>query len=82
MANKKYERLDYCQYLLTSQINYTITNLAEHLESTGHDSINRYLKTEKLTPSLLWNTVKNLIVFDEDGYIIYYVFCVSPDTSV
>ena len=23
-------RLDYCQYLLVSQINYTLTNLAEH----------------------------------------------------
>ena len=23
-------RLDYCRYLLVSQINYTLTNLAEH----------------------------------------------------
>lgn len=71
MTNKKCDRLDYCQYLLNSQINYTITNLAEHLESVSHDSINNYLKTEKLTPNLLWKTIKNLIIFDEDGYIIF-----------
>ena len=27
---KKFSTLDYCQYLLSSQINYTITNLADH----------------------------------------------------
>ena len=46
-------KLDYCQYLLSSQINYIITNLAEHLESISHDAINYYLKTEKLTSPLL-----------------------------
>jgi len=30
--SKKYTTLDYCQYLLSSQINYTITNLADHVE--------------------------------------------------
>ena len=71
MAKKKYDRLDYCQYLLNSQINYTITNLAEHIETWSHDTINNYLKKEKLTPSLLWNTVKNLINLDEEGCIIF-----------
>jgi len=28
-------RLDYCQYLLVSQINYTLTNYAEHTEKLG-----------------------------------------------
>lgn len=71
MAKKKYDRLDYCQYLLNSQINYTITNLAEHIEIWSHDTINNYLKKEKLTPSLLWNTVKNLINLDEEGCIVF-----------
>ena len=30
-------RLDYCQYLLVSQINYTLTNYAEHTEKYSHD---------------------------------------------
>jgi hypothetical protein len=53
------------------QINYTITNLAEHLEDISHDKINNYLKNEKLTPRLLWDNVKNLIVPHEDAYIIF-----------
>ncbi len=71
MIIKKYDKLDYCQYLLSSQINYTITNLSEHVADVSHDKINRYLKKEKFTPSSLWNTVKNLIISDEDGYILF-----------
>ena len=67
----RFTKLDYCQYLLSSQINYTITNLAEHLEQISHDTINRYLKNEKLTPRLLWDNVKDLIELDENAYIIF-----------
>ena len=67
----RFTKLNYCQYLLSSQINYTITNLAEHLEQISHDKINRYLKNEKLTPRILWDNVKDLIVFDENAYIIF-----------
>ena len=38
--------VDSCQYLLSSQTNYTLTNLAEHLQEFSHDTINRYLKNE------------------------------------
>jgi hypothetical protein len=44
----KTTRQMYCQYLLVSQINYTCTNLAEHFENLDHNSVYRYLKTEKL----------------------------------
>lgn len=71
MTGEKYQHLDYCQYLLSSQINYTITNLADHIQTFSHDQINRYLKKEKFTPSLIWNTIKNIITFDENGYIIF-----------
>ncbi|MEN2383683.1 MAG: hypothetical protein KA716_14570 [Gloeotrichia echinulata DEX184] len=57
----KFTKLNYRQYLLSSQINYTITNLADHLEEISHDKINRYLKNEKLTPRLLWDNVKDVI---------------------
>jgi hypothetical protein len=36
-------RLDYCQYLLVSQINYTLTNYVEHTEQFSHGMANRYL---------------------------------------
>jgi hypothetical protein len=67
----KFTKLDYCQYLLSSQINYTITNLAEHLENISHDKINYYLKKEKLTPRLLWDNVKDVIMTDDNGYVIF-----------
>ncbi|MBL8204002.1 MAG: hypothetical protein JNM09_07210 [Blastocatellia bacterium] len=51
-------RLDYCQYLLVHQINYTLTNFADHGESFSHDEINRYLRAEKLTPRLIWDNVR------------------------
>lgn len=58
----KTTRQIYCQYLLSSQINYTCTNLAEHLEGLDHNSVYRYLKTEKLTPRLLWEKARETIV--------------------
>lgn len=67
----KFTKLDYCQYLLSSQINYTLTNLAEHLQTLSHDQINRYLRREKLTPRLLWENVKEHIELDPQGFIIF-----------
>ena len=31
-------RLDYCQYLLVSQVDYTLTSFAEHSEKFSHDA--------------------------------------------
>ena len=67
----KFTKLNYCQYLLSSQTNYTLTNLAKHLEVISHDKINRYLKNEKLTPSLLWDNVKELMEREENAYVIF-----------
>ena len=66
-----FTKLDYCQYLLSSQINYTLTNMADHLESFSHDTINRYLKDEKLSPRLLWEQVEPLVERDPEAYLIF-----------
>jgi hypothetical protein len=66
-----FTKLDYCQYLLSSQINYTITNLADHLKKWSHDTINRYLKGEKLTPRLLFEQVLPLLEPDPQAYLIF-----------
>ncbi len=63
--------MDYCQYLLSSQVNYTLTNLAEHLKSFSHDTINRYLKGEKLSPRLLWEQVQPLLELDSQAYLVF-----------
>lgn len=66
-----FTKLDYCQYLLSSQLNYTLTNLAEHLQSFSHDTINRYLKGEKLTPRLLFEQIEPLLERDPQAYLIF-----------
>ena len=66
-----FSKLDYCQYLLSSQRNFTLTHLAEHSQQFSHDMINRYLGGEKLTPRLLWENVKPLIVAEAQGYLIF-----------
>ena len=64
-------RLDYCQYLLSSQINYTLTNFAAHSQQFSHDQLNRFLRGEKLKPRLVWEQVKDSIVFSENGYLLF-----------
>jgi hypothetical protein len=59
------------QYLLSSQVNYTLTNLADHLESWSHHPINRYLKGEKLTPRLLFEQVQPLLEPDPKSCLIF-----------
>ena len=36
-----FDYIQYCQYLISSQKNHTITNLANHLQKVSHDLINR-----------------------------------------
>lgn len=64
-------RLDYCQYLLVSQINYTLTNFAEHTDTFSHDAVNRFLRDEKLSPKLVWDNVKRQIVGTAKGYVVF-----------
>jgi len=67
----KVSRLDYCQYLLVSQINYTLTNFADHCERLSHDAVNRYLRGERITPRRLWDNVRAQVVVTERGYVIF-----------
>jgi len=64
-------RLDYCQFLISSQINYTQTYLAEHSKRYSHDSMNRFLRLDKLTPRILWENVRDDIVTSDEGYILF-----------
>jgi len=64
-------RLDYCQYLLVTQINYTLTNFADHTEHFSHDMINRYLGGDRITPRLVWDKVRDQVVPTPQGYVIF-----------
>ena len=64
-------RLAYCQYLLSSPVNYTITHFAEHAERFSHDAINRYLAQDRIPPRLVWQNVQGQIVFSPNGFLVF-----------
>jgi hypothetical protein len=64
-------RLDYCQYLLSSQINYTLTNFAEHAEKFSHDAANRYLAGDEIRPRLVWENVKGQVILTPYGFLVF-----------
>jgi hypothetical protein len=64
-------RLDYCQYLVSSQINYTLTNFAEHSLKFSHDQLNRHLRDDTLTPRMVWEQTKGHIVTSPNGHLIF-----------
>jgi len=66
-----FSKLDYCQFLIGSQVNYTLTNLADHLQSWSHDTINRYLRGAQLPPRLLWENAREVMEFDALAYIVF-----------
>jgi hypothetical protein len=67
----KMTRLDYGQFLLSSQVNYTLTYFADHSEKYTHDFLNRYLREDRITPSLVWDNVKTDLIPDENGYLLF-----------
>ena len=63
--------VDYCQYLLSTPMNYALTHFADHSETLSYDQINRYLAKARLTPRQVWEHVKTDLVQTRDGYIIF-----------
>jgi hypothetical protein len=63
--------LEYCPFLLSTQINYTLTYFADHVKELSHDRMNRYLRGERLRPHLVWDNVKDEIVLSENGYLLF-----------
>lgn len=64
-------RLDYCQYLLVTQINYRLTNFAAHTERFSHAAINRYRRGARITPRLVWDHVGGHVMPTPQGYIVF-----------
>jgi hypothetical protein len=60
----------YIEYLISTPVNYTCTNLANHLEGVSHDSISDYLQREKLTAHGVWERVKPLLKDSPSAYLI------------
>ena len=64
-------RIDYCQFLLSSQVNFTLTHHANHHLHFSHDALNRYLSGEKLTSQLIFENVQSQIYFSPNGYVVF-----------
>ena len=68
---KKITHLDYSQFLLVSQTNYTQTYFADHTDKFSHDQVNRLLREEELTPRELRHRVRQELILSENGYILF-----------
>jgi hypothetical protein len=66
-----FSKLDYCQFLLSSPVNHTLTYLAQHAPQWSHDTINRYLREEELTPRLLWENVRQVMEAGVGGSLLF-----------
>ncbi len=66
-----FSQLDYCQYLLSSQTNYTLTNLSKHLQKFSHDTINSYLRKEKFTAASLWQNLEKDLQRSQEAAVIF-----------
>ncbi|MFT7723216.1 MAG: transposase [Roseateles sp.] len=65
------KRIDYCQFILTSQTNFTMTNFADHGQGFSHDAVKRYLQGDKLSASLVWEHAQREIVPSPRGCIVF-----------
>jgi len=64
------DKRQYIEYLISTPINYTCTNLANHLEGVSHDAISDYLRRDKLTARSVWELVEPLLKDSEGAYLI------------
>jgi Transposase DDE domain len=60
----------YIEYLISTSVNYTCTNLAEHLDGLRHDAVSDYLQRETLTARSLWERVQALLNDGPQSYLI------------
>ena len=61
----------YGQFLVSSQVNYTGTYLADHLDGLTHDNVRYFLKTAHFTLRQLWQRVSPQVVFSARGYVLF-----------
>ena len=63
-------RMKYVEYLISTPLNYTCSNLADHLENVSHDAVSDYLRREKLSANHLWELATHLINDSLESYLI------------
>jgi len=63
--------LDYCQFLISAQENYTMTHFADHYDGESHDAVRRFLVGDKLTGRIVWEHVKDEIEECPNGFLVF-----------
>lgn len=63
-------RMKYVEYLISTPLNYSCSNLAAHLENVSHDVVTDYLQRERLTARHLWELARHVIDDSETSYLI------------
>lgn len=76
MSQAKYSgikptRTDYCQFILATFTNYTQTYMADHHPGFSHDSINRYLMEDDVSPNTVWQSIECLIRRSGNACLIF-----------
>src|SRR3990172_7971652 len=61
---------DYVEYLISTPVNYTCSNLAKHLEAVSHDAVTDYLGRDQLKARHVWDLARQLIKDSPAGYLI------------
>lgn len=67
----KVTAINYGQFLINSQINFTGTYFADSIEELNHNSVYRYLKNSKLGSKMVWEKSSKSIVYSPNSYIIF-----------
>ena len=60
----------YIEYVLNTPVNYTCSNLAEHLDGVSHDAVSDFLQRGRVTANGLWEMVRALLKDSEDAVLI------------
>ena len=60
----------YIEYLLNTPVNYTCSNLAEHLDGVSHDAVSDFLQRGRVTANGLWELVRPLLNNSEEAVLI------------
>ncbi len=64
-------RRDYCQFMIATLVNYTQTYMAEHQPAFSHDAINRYLMTDDVSQTAVWQSVAHLVRRSGNACLIF-----------
>lgn len=60
----------YVEYLISTPVNYTGSNLAKHLDGVSHDAVTDYLSKDRLTARHVWELARQLIEDSPKAYLI------------